>query len=114
MSEDAGVCAHAVTNTQSDGYDGEVAGGKGFLGDQLNAADDDGREHHDGSAAQNSLGHDGNQSAQLGAQAAQNQEDGTGGNGKTVDNLGHGNQTHVLAEGGVGQHAEQSGKGRAD
>lgn len=59
------------------------------------------------------LRHDGDQCAQLGDQAAEDQEDGTGGQCAAVDDLGHGNQAHVLAEGGVGQNAEAGGKGRA-
>ena len=90
-----------------------MPGGHLLLGDELDAADHDGREHHNGSTAQDSLGHDGDQSTQLGDQAAQDQKDGTGGQSHPVDHLSHGHQTHILAEGGVGQHAEQSGKGGA-
>ena len=108
------LAPHTVADTQSDSNDGQITAGQRLLGDQLDAADDNGGEHHNGCATQNRLGHDGNQRTQLGAQAAQDQEDGTGGNGEAVDNLGHGNQTNVLAEGGIGQNTEERCEGRTD
>ena len=91
-----------------------MARGHLFLGNQLDAADHDGREHHNGSTAQNGLRHDGDQRAQLGDQAAEDQEHSAGSQCHAVDHLGHGHQTHVLAKRGIGQHAEQCGKGRAE
>lgn len=102
-----------VANTQSNRYDGQAAWGQRLFGNQLDTADNDGRKHHDGSAAQNRLRHDGNHSTQLRTQTAQDEEDCTGGDGKAVDHLGHCNQTYVLAEGGVGKNTEESGKGGA-
>ena len=69
--QDTGVGAHAIADAQSNGHDGQIAAGQRLLGNQLDTADHDGGEHHNGSATQNSLGHDGDQRTQLGAQATQ-------------------------------------------
>src|SRR5699024_7180897 len=99
--------------TQSNGHDGQVPGGEGLPGDELNAGNHNGGEHHHRSAAQYRLGHHGDQCTQLGNEAAQHQEHGAGSQGEAVDHLGHGHKAHVLGEGGVGQHPEQGGKGGA-
>ena len=111
MGQNAGVGTHAVAHAQRHRNDGQGARSHLFLGDELDARHHDGREHHDGCTAQNGLGHDGDQCAQLGDEAAEDQEDGTGRQCTAVDDLGHGHQTNVLAEGSVGQDAEAGGKG---
>ena len=58
--------------------DCDRAGIHGLLRDQLDSADDDGGEHHDGRTAKNTLGHDGDQGRQLREEAAENQEDCSG------------------------------------
>ena len=114
VDKDLGVCAHAVAHAQRHRDDGQGAGRHLLLGDELDARHHDGGEHHDGSAAQNGLGHDGDECAQLGDEAAEHQEDGAGGQCAPVDHLGHGHEAHVLAEGGVGQDAEAGGDGGAE
>ena len=114
VGEDLGVCTHAVAHAQRHRDDGQGAGSHLLLGDELDARHHDGGEHHDGSAAQNGLGHDGDECAQLGDEAAEHQEDGTGGQCAPVDHLGHGHEAHVLAEGSVGQDAEAGGDGGAE
>ena len=113
VCQNAGVCTHAITDAQSHGNDGQGARGHLLFGDELDTRHHDGREHHDSRTAQNSLRHNGDQCAQLGDEAAEDQEDCTGSQCTTVDHLGHGHQTDILAERGVGQHAKAGGKGGA-
>ena len=49
-------------------------GGHRLLRDQLDSADDDGGEHHDGRTAKNTLRHDGDQGSQFREQTAEDQE----------------------------------------
>ena len=114
MRKDTGICTHTVTNAERNGYDGKVSAVKRFLGDELNTADNDGGEHHNGSAAENGLRHDGNDRAELGAKTAEDQEDRARGERKAVNDLGHGNEADVLAEGGIGKYAEERREGRTD
>ena len=93
-----GVRANAVAQAKRHRDDAQVARRKGLARNQLNAAHHDGGEHHNGCAAENRLGHDGDHGTELRAQAAQNQEYGAAGQGLAVDHFGHCDQADVLAE----------------
>ncbi|EJX02421.1 hypothetical protein EVA_09474 [gut metagenome] len=104
------ICAQAIAKAKSHRHNGHIAASERLFGDELNAAHNNGGEHDYSGTAQNALGHDGQNSRELGEQTTQHKEDATAGEGAAVDNPGHGNKAHVLAEGGVGQHAEQRSK----
>ena len=52
------IRAHAVADAEGNRNDGQVARRHFFLGNELNTADNDRREHHNRCAAQNRLRHD--------------------------------------------------------
>ena len=80
----------------------------------LDAADDDHREHDDGSAAQHRLRHDGEQHADLRTETAQQQEDDAGQDDEAIDDAAHDDQADILREGSDGKHAEKRSKQAAD
>ena len=107
LRQNGHIRAHAVADAESDRNDRQIARRHFLLGDQLDTADDDGREHHDRCAAEHRLRHDGNDRAELRNQAAENEEDRADGQRTAVDDLGHGDKADVLAERGVRENAEQ-------
>ena len=114
MCKDAVVGTDAIAETERYRDDAQAARGQRLAGDELNTAHHDGREHHDRCAAKHRLRHDRDERAQLGHQTAENQEDAAGGQRKAVDDFGHADKADILAEGGVGQYAEQCGKAGTD
>ena len=108
------VCPQAIAETKCYRDDCDRAGIHGLLRDQLDSADDDGGEHHDGRTAKNTLGHDGDQGRQLREEATENQEDCSEAQSRAVDDLCHGDKANVLAEGSVRENAEQSSQGRTE
>ena len=96
---------------QGQGGDAHVAGRKAAVAEHADAADDDGAEHHEGAAVKDRVGQRGQNDAQGGNQASQDHEDGAARDGLPVDDVRHGHESHVLAERGDGQAAEQGRQG---
>lgn len=92
-------------------HNGDVALGEAGLGDHLDAADQNGAEHHQRAAAQHRLGQACKKVADWRQQSRQNHAGRAGHDGEAVDHAGHVDQSHVLAEGGHRRAAKQAGDG---
>ena len=101
--------SEAQTDTQGQCSNGNITLAEATGTDHLQSGNNDITEHHDGAAAQNGLGQGGQDGTEGREEAGQDHNACTGGDGIAVDHLGHGQQAHVLAEGGDG-HAAEAGR----
>lgn len=94
------ICAlgKAEADAERERRNHSVALRKAALAYHLQAADDNGAEHHNGAAAEHCIRQRCEQCAEHREHAGKNHNHCAGCNGEAIDNLGHRNQTDVLAE----------------
>ena len=99
----------AQSDGQGQGHDGLVAGVHLDAAEHIETGQHDVTEHHDGAAAEHALGNSGEQGAESGENAGDNHHGGAEGDGDTVDNARHTDETHILAEGSDRGATEHTG-----
>ena len=110
----AGLELQAQAHRQGDGEDHHVAAVPVHVRQHRDTGGHHHAEHHDHAAAQHLDRHRGDHRADLGHQAAEDQEDRADGHHMAAHHAGHGDQADILAERGVGQRAEEAGNRRAE
>ena len=89
-----------------------VISNKTTAGKHPNAADDNGAKHHKSTSTKNSVRKGGQDNSKSREKASKDHDQGAAGNGLTINNMGHGDKTDILAE-GCDRHAAENRPRRA-
>ena len=111
LREDVAHLREADADGQAQRGDGDVALGEAGFGDHLESGKNDVAEHHDRAAAEHRLRQRVEHLRHGRHEAGYHQNQTTGKNHLTVDDLGHGDQADILCERRQRQAAEQAGDG---
>ena len=105
--EEVLALGEAESDTEGQGRDDGVPLREAALTDHLKTADDDGTKHHDGTAAEYGIRKSGEERTEHREDTGEDHDHGAGRDGETVDDLRHRDESHVLAERGDRQTAEE-------